>query len=570
MAKDVALVIGVRKSGQLTPLDGAIADAHDFADWAGSPVRSYDVRLVTDEAGPVTVGRLKAEINEILEEDLGRLLIFYSGHGICNQIGDYWLLTDYHTDSNEAVNVAQSMRNARRLGIAQIAVFSDACRSSMNRAAMVSGSVIFPSPRGGRVISPYDEFLSTDIGDVAQEIAGEDPAKSYGVFSQCLLTALNGFEPDAAETRGSKRVISSPALAGWLESEVPLQSGKIAGGTVQYPSITPSWRKPDDEYAELLGSTVPQGGQDAPISRRALSWTAEKSGLGVSELRARRARSRARVADGEAAQQRMIEARAQVFNASRGRESFETRQGLTVIGTAITDIAVPPGIKAELFEEGGNWHVRCYSGSHTVAICTGHGIWAAATTLPRFIATLVISEDGVDSLNYAPPVHEYGRDENLRSEQILAEWSALLSVKRHLNSDQLKSFADESRQVKHINPAFGVLAAYAYERASRIDQVASVAQFFAERNRFVPFDIVALLQAYGEPEQLILEQGWMPDFEVAGNLPMLTRGWSLLDGSGLMSPDTLRLQSGLMNSVWTAFEPKTGARFAKMLKQGEL
>ena len=187
-----AIAIGVRKSGRLPRLEGAIADARAFAEWASAPGRDYIVKLVTDEDDAVTVDRLKREINTILGEDVSRLLIFYSGHGICGQAGDYWLLSNYDRDSDEAVNLSQSMRNARRLGIGQIAIFSDACRSSLNNAAMVSGRVIFPVPSGSaRMTSPYDEFLSTDIGDAAQEVPDEDPAKSYGVFSRCLLTALS-------------------------------------------------------------------------------------------------------------------------------------------------------------------------------------------------------------------------------------------------------------------------------------------------------------------------------------------------------------------------------------------
>jgi hypothetical protein len=210
------------------------------------------------------------------------------------------------------------MRNARRLGIGQIAVFSDACRSSLSTAAMVSGRAIFPVPsRNARMISPYDEFLSTDIGDAAQEVPDEDPAKSYGVFSRCLLMALHGLEPDVVEDRAHRKVITSLALANWLEKTVPFQSGKIPGGTVQYPSITPSWRAPNDEYAEFdnvpdrtaVLKTISETG------RRVLDWIPEGEHLGLTERRARRAKAQARVAKREADQERQVTERAQSFQA---------------------------------------------------------------------------------------------------------------------------------------------------------------------------------------------------------------------------------------------------------------
>jgi hypothetical protein len=574
MGRRYALTIGIRKSGRLPQLDGAIADAHAFAEWAGAPGQDYLVKLVTDENDAVTVDRLKGEIKAILDEDISRLLIFYSGHGICSQAGDYWLLSNYDRDSDEAVNLFQSMRNARRLGIGQIAVFSDACRSSLNTAALVSGRVIFPvPPHGAKMPSPYDEFLSTEIGDAAQEVADEDPAKSYGVFSRCLLTALYGLEPDAGEDRGQRKVISSVALANWLEKTVPFQSGKIPGGVVQYPSITPSWRAPNDEYAECPRvpdrSTVLE--EIGATGRRVLAWIPEGENLGLSERLALRANALVRVAQGEANREKQVDERTQTFQAQRGRESFETQQGLTVVGCKITDIVVPRGTQVDLFEEAGLWHVRGHGTPHSAALRTDRNLWIAATLLPQFVGTLVVGKEGVESLNYAPPRSSSERDMNLRSEKIVAKWNALLSVSRRANPLEFEAFADETREVKHINPAFGVLAAYAYERSGRIDQVASIAWYFANRNNFVPFDVISLLSIYGDPETLIRAHGWAPkNFAVAGGFPMLTQGWALLDPDGGARPELVRLRVGLTESVWTTFDDEVGSSFAHMIAKGEI
>lgn len=574
MGTRYALTIGVRKSGRLPRLEGAIADARAFAEWACAPDQDYIVKLVTDENGAVTVDRLKGEITTILNDDVSRLLIFYSGHGICSQAGDYWLLSNYDRDSDEAVNLSQSMRNARRLGIGQIAVFSDACRSSLNSAALVSGRVIFPVPsRNARMISPYDEFFSTDIGVMAQEVPDEDPAKSYGVFSRCLLTALYGLEPAAAEDRAKRKVISSVALANWLEKAVPIQSGKIPGGAVQYPSITPSWRAPNDEYAECSSAsdraTVLEGLSET--GRRVLASIPEGESVGLIERRARRAESKARVAQGEADRKRQVNERVQTFQAQRGRESFETHQGLTIVGSRITEIVVPRGIQVDLFQEAGLWHVRGYGSPHSAALRTDQNLWVAATLLPEFIGTLVVGKEGIESLNYAPPRSSPEREMNLRSEKIVAKWNALLSVNRRANPLESEAFADETRYVKHINPAFGVLAAYAYERSGRIDQVASIAWHFANRNCFVPFDVMSLLKAYGEPEALIRAHGWAPEkINVAGDFPMLTHGWTLLDPDSGARSELVRLRAGLMDSVWTTFNFKVGRRFADMIAQGKI
>ena len=349
---------------------------------------------------------------------------------------------------------------------------------------------------------------------------------------------------------------------------------KIPGGAIQYPSITPSWRPPDDEYAECPSvpdlTAVLEGISET--GRRVLAWIPEGENLGLTERRARRAEAQARVAQGEAYRERQVNERAQAFKAQRGRESFETHQGLTIIGSRITDIVVPRGTQVDLFEEAGLWHVRGYGRPHAVALRTDQNLWIAATLLPEFIGTLVVSKEGVESLNYAPPRGSLERETNLRSEKIVAEWNALLSMDRRANPLELEAFADETREVKHINPAFGVLAAYAYERSGRIDQVASIAWYFAHRNYFVPFDVISLLSAYGDPQAMIRARGLAPEEEiiVAGGFPMLTQGWALLDPESGAQPELVRLRAGLMNSVWTTFNAEVGSRFAGMIAQREI
>ena len=571
MRGNYAIAIGVRKSGQLPALDGAIADAHAFAEWANTRKEPYLTSIITDEeaADPVTVDRLKAEINSILEDDIDRLLIFYSGHGISAQAGDYWLLSNYSRDGDEAVNVSQSMRNARRLGIGQVAIFSDACRSSLNTAAYVGGRVIFPVPAGPRTLSRYDEFLSTDIGDAAQEIAGNDPAKSYGVFSRCLLTALHGLEPDAIESRAPRKVITSITLANWLERTVPLQSGKIPGAAVQYPSITTGWRAPDDEYAEF--TTVQESSVNLKEAgtggRKLLDWVSRQEDMGLVERRALRNAALAKIAESQAAREKVVDERAGAFLAARDRELVASGHSLTIVGAKIIEVVAPDGQEVELFEHEGLWHVHGSVVPQSIALRTANELWIPATLLPYFNGTLVIGDGGVESLNYAPPRDSFERELSHRSEETVARWNALLSVGRAVQTAELTDFGDEARGFKHVNPAFGILAAYAYEHAGRIDEVASVAWYFLNRNGFVPFDVWALLGAYGDPVQLTAAHGYVAErLGVAGALPLVTRGWSLIDPDQGWS-ELAKLRGGLKDSVWTTFDAATGAEFAQMIAE---
>lgn len=572
MGGKYAISIGVRKSGPLPALDGAIADAHAFAEWARSCKEPYLTSVITDEeiGKPVTVDRLKAEINRIIEEDITCLLIFYAGHGIAAQGGDYWLLSNYSRDGDEAVNLFQSMRNARRHGIGQIALFSDACRTSLNTAAYVGGRVIFPPPARSGTLSRYDEFLSTDIGDAAQEVTGDALAKSYGIFSKCLLTALHGLEPEAIESRVPRKVLTSTTLANWLEKAVPLQSGKIPGAAVQYPSITTGWRAPKDEYAEF--GTSPEFSESliemGVSGRKLLDWVSQQKTMGLAERRALRNTARARVAESQTARAKVVDDRTDAYLFA-SHQALMRRRGnsLTILGAEIIDVVAPDGENVDVGGNGKRWAVQGGNGPLSIALCTVSEQWFPATLLPDFSGTLLVGENGVESLNYAHSRNSHERSLGYRSEERVARWNALLSVGRSVQSAELTDFADEVRQFKHVNPTLGILAAYAYERAGQIDEVASVAWYFLSRNGFVPFDVWALLEAYGDPVQLAAQHDYYLSEQpvVAGGIPLLTRGWSLIDPDQGRSSSLAKLRGGLKDSVWTTFDGEEGVEFAKMI-----
>ncbi|MGO4519018.1 caspase family protein [Dyella sp. 2RAF44] len=578
MEKNVTLIIGVRQSGRLPVLDGAWSDAHAFANWAKASERNYKVYLVTDEDGPVTIDRIKDVVSELLSDDVSRLLVFYSGHGICSQAGDYWLLTNYDRDSDEAVNCRQSILNARCLGIGQIAFFSDACRTSLNDAALTTGRSIFPRRLGQfRALSPCDEFMSTDIGNVAQEHFEGDSSLSYGVFSRCLLKALHGTEFDATELRAYRRVVSSAALATWLEHEVPLLSGKIVGGAVQYPWITASWRPPNDEYCvyddsfrvEFKELSVVEDAQaDYHFD---LNEVALESNPVSPRMEYSIPKSQERIRQNQDERDRLIERRTIAFRHEQDRTSHTRHDGLVITGGEVLELSVRDGHSVELFRAADGWHVDRQNHVGSIALRMSSGVWIGASLLPGFLGTLVVGEHGTESLNYSPTSSQYEKQASANVDRTVARWNALLSVTRSVPATKLDEFAREVRQMKHINPALGILAAYAYERIGNLKEVGSVAWYFATRNGFVPYDVIALLEAYGELRDM--PPGFRLDSSISGTasgFPLLTRGWSLLDSDNDYRRDLVRLKAGLTESVWTSFKSNAGERFASMIRKGRI
>ncbi|KQW47213.1 hypothetical protein ASD02_34480 [Ensifer sp. Root1252] len=548
------LSIGVRKSGKLPELPSAVPDAQKFAAWAEACRDKYRTTLLTDEHEPVTIAGIKAVIRAIVEEFPQRLIIYYSGHGIYSQVGDQWLLSEFDRDGNEAVNLTPSMRNARRLGIGQVAIFSDACRSSIATAGLVDGSNIFPLPTTGKApVAPFDEFFSTDLGRPAQEIDGDGSA-GYGIFTKCLLEALSGLDPGAAEVRDEKLVVSSEALATRLEKRVPYESGLISNAAVQYPSITPSWRRPNDTYAELRRSTA----------------TKTRGGflsLGVGhkdpEVMLQEAMARQRVSAGRADREELIEERTRAFAlANKMNAPADILQGFRVIGQDVRRI-VPEDVASK--SENNPSYFNIISNATTVAVQTVDNQWIGLPIFPYFVATVVVGEEGVENISYAPS-KSLGRWSDPKVQDVISEWNALLSVERTPDRGRLGKFADRMRHFKHDNPALGILAAYAYERAGMIDELASVAWYLANRNQFVPYDLILLLEAYGESRQLIESIGETDEYKVIGKFPMLTRGWSMIDYSEAKETShLLNLRRGLRNSVWTSFDARAGKRLATII-----
>ncbi|MBZ9603345.1 caspase family protein [Phyllobacterium chamaecytisi] len=542
MPRNFCISIGVRKSGNLDALDAAHSDARRFADWARDSHSAYETFLITDEEEAVTIARLKTLTKLIVAEYPARLIVFYSGHGIAGQSGDKWLLSNYSSDGDEAVNVDPSMRNARRLGIGQVAIFSDACRTSISEAVYVQGSTIFGTPAKPGLAAPYDEFFSTDLRQPAQEVQGALP---HGIFTECLLKAFRGPDLGATEIRDGRIVVSSVSLAEHLEDQVPYASGLIENAVIQQPSITVSWRRPNDLYVEVPAAESYKGG----IVGSATTLDADTSPSRRLLVRQNNARNRAAALKSD--KSRLIEQKAQNFaneNATAFPPGFT--EAMRIVGAEVSDIVMAKGrsLSTPIFELNEL--------SKTAAVSTSRGL-VIGQRYPGFRGTLVLGVSGLESVNYTHIDPSFAlRKQDQRS--LSAEWSALLSIHRTLDKARLNDFASRIRQEKHQNPALGILAGYAYERAGNLDQLANVAWYFADRNGWVPFDLMLLLDAYGNARDLVADQGSVGSYDVIGHFPLNTRGWSLVNDDRRY--EFLRpLSAHLLDAVWTTFEMKAAS-----------
>ena len=90
--------------------------------------------------------------------------------------------------------------------------------------------------------------------------------------------------------------------------------------------------------------------------------------------------------------------------------------------------------------------------------------------------------------------------------------------------------------MKHHNPVFGVIAAYAYDQADRKDQIVDMIGWFIKKRQTIPFDLVMLADYPMDQIEALAAQVWQKSGArqaltevgawVSPAWPMLTQGWA--------------------------------------------
>jgi len=395
-------------------------------------------------------------------------------------------------------------------------------------------------------------------------------------------------------------VVTSQGLAKYLEEVVPLESGKIPGATVQYPDVFPSWRGPKDFYfgvveqASSANHVLSPYADDLPGAPHVRAGPDDKSDenfVSVEEdfsppenyrkTRLREAdHARAVVDEHRKTVRKVINATVAKDTASHGRETFETRQGLTIIGGRMRDVAAYEN-RADLFHEDGAYHVRgTGTGPQAAALRIDGDRWAAALMLPDLVGVLHLEDGLVQSLNYVPA--RGGRfdlgwqtayEMQIRKEARLDHrWMAMMSQGIPVEKSNLQRVANKTLLYKNRKSALGIAAAYGFERGGNWRSIDKTVGYFSEVSQEVPFDIALLPSSpriRGGAGVAHFEDPALPS--IAGTFPLLRLGWAMLDRSDeAISPNLEQLRSGVLPALWTTFEDKAGKMFAKLVKSGEL
>ena len=261
---------------------------------------------------------------------------------------------------------------------------------------------------------------------------------------------------------------------------------------------------------------------------------------------------------------------------AKGRESFKTRTGFTVVGTAPMRAAVTES-QCDLFEESGAYQIRVHERqdkarpqSLLVQFSNGQGIPLAV--LPGFIGTIVVEEGRVVNVTYLPSRHTEKFNQYQQVAREIERRRAYVAVAARNGSfrfDQGLDALEEAhflRVMKGVDPTLGLYESYAYAQAGKFEGVDSVYEFMSYEPEPIIFDVALLANKL--PKARLFSK---PKHPIAPFCPMLTQGWALLKPYERRLPTAVRKAGGdLVPGLWTTFGSKGVEILWSAIDKGEL
>ena len=416
-------------------------------------------------------------------------------------------------------------------------------------------------------------FYATRPGDVANEYHDADDAvKNHkGIFSECLLEALNGREKSVVRelegdevVDGVRYVIPSRPLKRYLLDAVPRRAEDVHISLNQRPEINVGSGLPDyfGKLDELPMSTrAPAAPESSPDLRHYVGVLRDVA-LDIDEDVDDAVIDTA-VTTADAA--RFLSQMRDVASAT-GRDHYETTTGFSVT-VPVREITVTKGQQSDLFEDNGQWHIRVTGiedqSLRSVLVEFENGDGVVLGVLRGYIGTALVEDSQLINVSYTPSsntdeYHEYEyAAKNIERRRAFAATASRHGVFDVEDGDDAGNYL---RMGKAYDPTMGVYAAYAYSQAGRLDKVRSVLSYVP--GPWTPYDILLLARD---------ETAWNPRRRIyAPFCPMLRQGWMLLDLNPTQLARLAPLRAHLRSSLWTQLTPEGVALVKDHLSEGLL
>ncbi|WP_234936530.1 caspase family protein (plasmid) [Sinorhizobium medicae] len=565
-----AVVIGVDRPGDLTPLNGAVSGARMFGDWLVS--EGFEVRRFIDDNGPVEMEPIKDTVKELVKRsNLTQLVIYFAGHGCLITGSERWLLSGAPEDSGAAVNFAASFDRAQLWPVPNMVFISDACRSRPESLRMdfLSGESIFPTPDGavGEVAPKIDKFFAARPGQAALEVPmGENVTQYEGIYTSVFLEAFKSPDETMVLDLGAGvKVVPNRRLEDFLFREVRKRSAQRNINLRQWPQTDVC--SSDSTYIGRLTAASRTEEARAPEPNLSDVVSLALAQVDPSLSAPRPEFSRASV-DAIAAESGFTEARSAILAAPDQPPSgvFLT-SGFTIVGAAVESIAVSAGARTERAVNGEQTivHVEFEGPAATVAIRFENGAGTVVAGLRDFVGHIVVEGGLVRNVSYDeggnPPSD---RIRELRATVAAAAELGIFRIQGYgeQRTRQALELGNALRMGKFADPTLGLYAAYAYNEAALIDMVNSVAGLMRGDLNAILFDVAML---NGELS------GREPPDDVFPLCPMLLQGWNLVRVRDVQLPETyLAAQPHLLPALWTTFGAPGMNLIMQALEEGRL
>jgi hypothetical protein len=604
---NMALAVGIGDAKPLPFLRGAINSAVDFSEWAAA--QGYVTALLTDEDEPVTIEKMRGELNRLLasaDKPIHRFLLYYAGHGLIRGAEEgLWLLSDWYGEMR-AVAIEVLKRRLSKYGVGQIAIFSDACRTlpaDTSTADLVPDAVLGRGPLQPKAMPPVDKFVAAQDGDEAFIIPAASPKDDRCLFSGVLMEGLWGENP-AAFSKLLDDKVTSGSLGAFLQSEVNQRASRY--NCTATPSYSSSFPEGDNIYSEKgklpPRPRVPRGAAPGRMEIRkglthGLNLNLETAARTQTEdciFKADRLEVCGKAADGlwvsANLRHRYIVPLIHRLWDQPLPEGFAEYAGFAVKGEAKA-LWLPAGMTAETAGSAAWWFVHDHGaappGAVPVLIEFANGDFAALTALPGFIADVETGMRGVHAVVY------YKTGAELECAEA-AEKAVGRLARGVLRADGVQALAVQLRHDGIMDPTLGTICAYLYDAAGDTNSIRRIAHHFLRHAQPIPYDIALLAQLKGELREGLLrvqlpavpkstpqtpleeEHRWLcsgsrkGEGPVAGFWPWLRQGWTFLDeaaedGSTLVLPGIAELERALAAGLFTTLKKEGGRELARLL-----
>ncbi|MDY7807118.1 caspase family protein [Burkholderia stagnalis] len=587
-----AVLIGVNRVKGLPALNDAVRGARRMREWVLTQGFAPDnVILITDDSGPVAASAVQDAVQRVLDPMAGieQLLIYFAGHGLNINYGEFWLLSRGQEWPTESVDVARSAVLARYSSVPHVIFVSDACRTAAAgvQQQFITGSPIFPMVAGGGVEKAVDQFFACTLGNPALEVQAQDAANAgsfTALYTEALLAVLSGDEPTIIEVAGDGEMPEGVIRPWPLKHVLRERVGKLL---VERGLHTRAFQTPD--------ARISSDPQVAWIARLAISSSSEPGDLLKSYLSGTRSFERAGFERqfapslpnwADATLDNLLgrrgssphsaappEAKEIVKQAKRQSEEFaplhfETHCGIKLRGGRAVE-AICPGTHVEWVVEGEI--LRAYPLSDQawdrVLLIFDDGTGVMVPLLPEFIAELSFDNGQWVSLAYeisAPPLFQKPDWASRAERRYLREFVAA-AVERGVfqpGRATLTALAARLLKAPTPDPVLLLYLAYALDDAGMVGQLRNLVAEVRARGMPLLFDAALLASKPGEE---LIELGTL-----SPGMPLLARGWSgLAARGGILSEKLSNISRMCRPGLWSHFTSDAVRIFRQQLLPAE-